>query len=133
MAPVNRADVGNWLDRYVEAWKSRDPDRVSALFTEEAVYRYRPYPGGRTLEGKTAIVQGWLAHSDGPDDWEASYEVFTVDGDRAVAVGTTRYFGSDEVPDDVFHNCFLLRFGADGRCAEFTEYWMLEPKEDQPG
>lgn len=43
--PVNRADVRTWLDRYVEAWNSRDPDRVGALFTEDAVYRYRPYPG----------------------------------------------------------------------------------------
>lgn len=130
---MNRADVRTWLDRYVEAWNSRDPEGIGALFTEYAVYRYRPYPGGRTLEGKTAIVQGWLAHYDSPDDWEASYEVFTVDGDRAVAVGTTRYFGGEETPDDVFHNCFLLRFDGDGRCAEFTDFWMLEPKEGLEG
>ncbi|HSK07612.1 MAG TPA: nuclear transport factor 2 family protein [Acidimicrobiia bacterium] len=130
---MNREEVSAWLDRYIDAWKSRDPEQIGALFTEDAVYRYRPYPGGKTLVGQQAIVQGWLSHLDGPDDWEASYRVFAVEGDAAVAVGTTRYLGRDGVPDDVFHNCFLLGFGTGGRCAEFTEYWVLEPKEDEPG
>ena len=126
--PVKRADVRAWLDRYVEAWRSRDPEQVGALFDEDAVYRYRPYPGGRTLVGHAAIVEGWLAHTDDPDDWEASYEVFTVEDDRAVAVGSTRYFASNDVPEKFYHNCFLLRFAPNGRCAEFTEYYMLEKK-----
>jgi hypothetical protein len=24
----------------------------------------------------------------------------------------------------IFHNCFVLRFDGDGRCREFTEYYM---------
>lgn len=130
---MNRTEVQDWLIRYVGAWKTGDPEQIGELFGEGAVYSYRPYPRGRTLAGRPAIVEGWLDHTDGPNDWEASYEVFTVDGDRAVAVGATRYFGIDDLPDDVFHNCFLLRFDADGRCAEFTEYWMLEPKEGEQG
>ena len=130
---MNRADVQAWLDAYIAAWLQSRPESVQALFTEDAVYRYRPYPGGRTLVGHAAIVEGWLAHTDGPDDWEASYEAFTVEGDRAVAVGSTRYLGTDDLPDDVFHNCFLLRFDDDGRCAEFTEFWMLEPKTGEEG
>jgi hypothetical protein len=26
-----------------------------------------------------------------------------------------------------FENCFVLRFGADGRCREFTEYYAKRP------
>lgn len=29
-----------WLDRYVDAWMSYDPDEVSGLFSEDVAYRY---------------------------------------------------------------------------------------------
>jgi hypothetical protein len=27
----------------------------------------------------------------------------------------------------VFDNCFIIRFGVDGRCREFTEWYMQRP------
>jgi ketosteroid isomerase-like protein len=128
-APVNRSDVQVWLDRYIEAWRQNDPELVEALFTADAVYRFRPYGGeGRVAEGVADIVSSWIDVDDDPGKWEAGYEPFAVEGERAVAVGTSRYFGAANGADEVYHNCFLLRF-TDGRCAEFTEYWMLEPTE----
>ncbi len=47
--------------------------------------------------------------------------------DRAVATGYSRYLATDEAPQRTWHNCFLLRFDDDGRCAEFTEFYMEEP------
>lgn len=127
MPPMNSADVQGWLRRYIEAWQENDPELVEALFTDDAVYRFRPFAGdGRVAEGVDDIVKSWMDFDEDPSEWEASYETFAVDSDRAVAAGISRYFGKEGEPDEVYHNCFLLRF-ADGRCAEFTEYWMLEP------
>lgn len=124
---MNRDDVQAWLDRYVEAWRSSDADEVAALFADDAVYRYRPYgEDANAAVGREAIVAAWLEEGDPPDSWEARYEPFAVDGDRAVATGISRYFASAKGPERVFHNAFLLRFAPDGRCAEFTEYYMLE-------
>ena len=36
-------DVARWLDDYVEAWRTYDPDAIVALFAEEIEYRYHPY------------------------------------------------------------------------------------------
>jgi hypothetical protein len=30
--------------------------------------------------------------------------------------------------EQVFDNCFVMRFDNDGRCAEFTEWFMERPK-----
>jgi ketosteroid isomerase-like protein len=130
---MNRSDVQAWLDGYVEAWRNSEPEAIRALFSEKAVYRYRPHLEGRTLQGSAAIVEGWLEHTDDPDDWSASYEVFAVDEDRAVAIGTSRYFATEDQVEAIYDNCFLLRFARDGRCIEFVEYWMLEPTEGNPG
>jgi uncharacterized protein (TIGR02246 family) len=124
---MNRADVQAWLDRYVEAWRTDDAAQIAALFTEDASYRYRPYGGDKNAAvGRDAIVAAWLEEGDPPGSWEARYETFAVEGERAVASGTSRYFASAKGPERIFHNAFLLRFAPDGRCAEFTEYYMLE-------
>lgn len=124
---MNRADVQAWLDRYVEAWRTNDPVQVTALFTPDAVYRYRPYGGdAHAISGRDAIVQAWLEEGDPPGSWEARYEPYAVEDDRAVAVGRSDYSPSEKGPARTYHNVFLLRFAPDGRCSEFTEYYMLE-------
>jgi hypothetical protein len=131
---MNRTDVQDWLDRYIVAWRRNEPGSIEALFTEDAVYRFRPYGGpGRIVRGIAEIVDAWIDESDDAEGWEASYQAFAADGDRAVATGISRYYATESDPESVYHNCFLLRFASDGRCAEFTEYWMLEPREGTPG
>jgi ketosteroid isomerase-like protein len=124
---MDHSDVQAWLDRYVEAWRANQREPIEALFTEDAAYRYRPYGGERhSTTGREAIVSAWLEHPDEAGSWDAGYEPYAVDGDRAVAVGWSRYGATASGPERTFQNCFLLRFARDGRCAEFTEYYMLE-------
>lgn len=125
---MNRSDVQAWLDRYVEAWRANERGLIEALFTDDAAYRFRPYGGDdHAATGIEAIIEAWLGDSrDEPDSWDARYEAWAVDGDRAAAVGTSHYLPTSDEPERTYHNVFLLRFGPDGRCAEFTEYYMLE-------
>jgi hypothetical protein len=122
--------VQAWLDRYVEAWRTYDESQIGGLFSEDAIYRYHPYDSGDdVLHGREAIVASWLENRDAAGSWEAHYEPYLVDGDRAVATGTSRYAASGEQPQRTFWNCYLLRFDAEGRCAEFTEFYMLQPTQ----
>jgi hypothetical protein len=42
-----------------------------------------------------------------------------------VAVGVSRYFGADRASvEREYHNVFLCRFDAEGRCHEFTEFFI---------
>jgi uncharacterized protein (TIGR02246 family) len=133
MPGMDRTDVQDWLNRYIEAWRDSDPQKIGDLFTEDAAYRYRPYGGDRHADlGREAIVASWTDQPDPPDSWSASYEPYAVDGDRAVAVGYSHYTATDTEPERTYQNAFLLRFASDGRCAEFTEFYMLEESEDQP-
>ena len=43
---VNYDDVQGWLDAYVEAWRTYDPDAIGTLFAQEATYAYHPYDRG---------------------------------------------------------------------------------------
>jgi hypothetical protein len=125
---VNEAAVASWLERYVAAWRSYDADEIGTLFSEDAVYHYHPWDeGDAAVEGRDAIVASWLETPDMPDSWVADYRPWAVDGDHAVAVGSTRYLATGDAPEAVFHNVFLLRFDGDGRCREFTDVYMRRP------
>ena len=125
---MDEAAVAKWLDDYVTAWRTYDADAIGSLFSDDAVYRFHPWDeGDDAVRGREAIVANWLEEPDAPGTWSAAYEPWLVDGDRAVATGVTRY--PAEEGDDggtverEYHNVFLLRFDADGRCREFTELY----------
>jgi hypothetical protein len=129
---MTRADVQRWLDRYVAAWKSFDEAEIADLFSAEAEYRYHPWD--EPVRGREAIVADWTAPDgnassrDAEGTYDAAYEAWAVDGDRAVAVGTSDYFtdASRTKRDRRYHNVFLLEFDADGRCRSFTEYFIQQ-------
>jgi ketosteroid isomerase-like protein len=124
---MNRSDVQAWLDGYVEAWRSNDRASIEALFTEDAVYSYRPWESDKhTVRGRDAIVASWLEEPDAPGSWDARYEPWAVEDDRAVAVGWSRYAATGEYPERTYHNAYLLRFAPDGRCSDFREFYMQE-------
>ena len=133
---MDRSAAQAWLDAYVEAWKTYDRNQVEALFAEDVTYRYHPFdPEDEVLRGRDAVVNGWLepdgnaSTRDAEGTYEARYEVYAVDGERVVAVGTSTYYPDTTraKPDRVYDNVFLIEFDWAGRCRDFTEYFMKEP------
>ena len=39
---MDRQGFQDWLDRYVDAWKTYDPDKIGSLFSEDVEYLYHP-------------------------------------------------------------------------------------------
>jgi len=128
---MDRATAQAWLDRYVSAWLSYDANDIAGLFTEDVAYRY--HPNDDPIVGRAAVVASWLGESesdvasarDAPGTYSAQYAPVAVDGDVVVSTGTSRY---REQPDGpvvrVYDNCFVMRFDAEGRCSDFTEYYV---------
>lgn len=119
--------VQRWLDGYIAAWASGDPAQIGDLFNADAVYSYRPWENDDvTARGRDAIVATWTRHEEDPDTWEAHYEPYVVEGNRAVAVGSSRYLATESEPEKTYHNSYLLEFDDEGRCSSFHEFWFLE-------
>ena len=122
------------MSAYVEAWRTYDRERIAALFSVDVSYRYHPYD--EPLRGREAVVASWLGEDgpegastrDDPGTYDAMYEAVAVDGEIAVATGTTRYRPQPGAPvNRVFDNCFVMRFDSSGRCSQFTEYFIERP------
>jgi hypothetical protein len=122
---LDRNAVQAWLDAYVEAWKSYDREAIGALFSDDASYRYHPYD--EWIRGREAIVESWLDEPDEPGTYDARYEPIAIDGDATVATGSSTYYAADGSVEKVYDNCYVMRFAPDGRCLEFTEWFMKRP------
>jgi hypothetical protein len=131
---MDRDTAQAWLDQYVAAWKTYDRDDIAALFAPNVQYRYHPYDDA--VVGADAVVASWLGETDAdgastrdePGTYDARYSPYAIDGDRVVATGTSVYQDHPDGPvTRTYDNCFLMRFDAEGRCAEFTELYMRRP------
>jgi ketosteroid isomerase-like protein len=131
---VDTTEIDRWLQAYVAAWHSYDRGQIEALFAEDVTYRYHPYD--EPVTGRAAVVASWLGEDepagastrDEPGTFDAGYRAVAVDGPVAVAVGTSRYRGTPGGPiEKTFDNCFVIRFDDDGRCVDFTEWYMKRP------
>lgn len=118
MSPVDRSDVAAWVDRYIEAWGTNDPEQIGALFTDDAAYYTAPHREPWT--GRDTIVREWLGRKDEPGDWDFRYEVLGVDGSLGFVRGWTTYHTDD--PD--YANLWTIRLEPDGRASEFVEWFM---------
>lgn len=131
---MDRNGAQDWLDRYVAAWESYDPEAIGALFSDDITYRYHPYD--EPVVGRAAVVASWLGDDaaagastrDAPGTYDASYSPVAVDGDVVVATGTSRYRNrAGGRVTKTYANCFVMRFDEQGRCRELTEYYVKHP------
>ena len=81
---MTREAVQDWLDRYVDAWRSYDAEAIGELFAEDATYAYHPYDA-EPVKGRAAIVA----------DWRLSEDPAAADAARAVVSGRGWRQGGD--------------------------------------
>lgn len=118
--------VQAWMDGYIAAWNSNDPDAIGALFTDDAVYRPTPFSDG--WHGREAIVAGWLDRKDDPGTFAFTWELLAESEALAVVRGLTVY----QAPYPTFSNIWVIAFDDAGRCRQFTEWWMERPGGQTP-
>jgi ketosteroid isomerase-like protein len=114
-------DYAAWVERYIGAWNSNDPDEIGALFADDAAYSPTSY--AKPWQGRDEIVAQWLARKDEPGAWTFSYEVIGAVGEIGFLRGVTDY-PSDE---EEYHNLWEITLDSSGRCTRFVEWWMLRP------
>ena len=122
---LDTATVAAWLDAYVHAWKTYDRQAIGALFSEQATYAYDPF--NKPVRGRAAIVAFWLEDRDEPGTYDGHYEPIMIEGNRAVTNGRSLYYKQDGSISSEWDNIFALRFGDEGRCVEYREWYMKRP------
>lgn len=111
------AAVRRWMDGYLTAWTSNEPDDIRALFTPDAEYRTEPWSS--PMQGVDQIVAGWVERKDEPDTFAFAWDVAGIDGSRAFVQAQTDYRDGR-----TYSNLWVIDLDDTGRARSFTEWWM---------
>ena len=118
--PEMSEHLERWMDGYVLAWSTSRADQIAALFSPEAIYD--PQTADGELHGIDEIVAWWQGTGDDPDGWDFAWLPVVETDEVAVVSGTTKY--SD--PPTSYRNLFIIKWGDDQRCIDFTEWYIEE-------
>ena len=127
--------VQKWLESYGEAWRSRDAESASALFTEDSIYRSHPFR--IPYHGQDGVRAYWTKATADQRGLDLQFGVPVVEGNR-VAVewwAVMRVVEKDGAGGETvgtLPGCLFLIFAPDGRCRELREYWHWKDEEVKP-
>jgi nuclear transport factor 2 (NTF2) superfamily protein len=123
----NQIDVAGWIDAYARAWREKDADGVAGLFTPNAIYRSHPLSEPHV--GRDAIRAYWRRVTKTQRDLELRFGVLICQGDKVAVEWWAVMRDDDWFPAEgsgegvTLPGCLMLRFTADGLCAELREYY----------
>jgi uncharacterized protein (TIGR02246 family) len=123
VSSLSISDVQSWLDGYRRGWEENDPETAAALFTEDAVYHSSPFDEPHV--GRDGIHAYWADAVQSQSDARVLIGRPVVEGDR-VAVEWWATWRDAEEGEVTLPGILMLRFAADGRCAELREAWNLQ-------
>jgi len=123
---LSKEHVNDWLDRYGKAWETGDHERVTSLFSEDAVYHEDPFE--EPMRGHPAIRHYWkTGASDSQENVSFRYRVWAIDGTQCFAhwhATFTRITTQERVElDGVFRLQFQQSASGVPVCISLQEWW----------
>ena len=111
---ITTETVTAWVDRYLTAWKTNDPDDIAGLFTEDGEYHEGPYE--TDWIGRDEIVAGWRSRWDWQQGgWDFDWKIDSIHGPIAVITGVGHYKKLGN-----FDNHWTVTFRTPELCVDFT-------------
>ena len=131
---MERDEVLGWIKRHDAAWRASDAVAIADLFREDAIYHTGPWdepwrglPG--PFRGRDGIAEGWLAGGIAGERFETWEDILAVEGRRAIVRRRITYLGKDRSIESRWDTIWVINFDADGRCAEYQEWYVEAPAE----
>lgn len=112
--------IRSWLERFGDAWETRDPDLAAALFSEEGSYRETPFDEGR--RGRAEIHARWSTLPSAKQDIKFSYEILAVTEERCIAHWQGSYTEAEHDARVELDGILMISLDDEGLCRDFREW-----------
>lgn len=126
---VTRGELENWLRAYGEAWTSRDPNKVSVLFSEDASYRVTPFT--RPAVGRDEIRAYWADATANHREVRFRFEILSIQDEVSIIHWSTAYSRASGGERAALDGIFVLRFTEQALCEELHEWWHQHAPSEQ--
>lgn len=122
---MTHTDVKNWIERYVEAWRSSDASKLADAFSEHVSYKVSPWKPA--LKGLSELEKFWRQARSGPDEaFELQSSIIAIENKTAVVRINVAY--ANDTPSH-WRDLWIITFNERGLCERFEE-WPFAPEQD---
>lgn len=118
---MTKSQLHAWLERYGQAWETRDADAAAALFAEAAAYYETPF--GKPAQGKEGVRAYWCAATGHQSNVRFRHEILSATGDAGIARWWAEFTRVPSGAKVQLDGVFLLEFDAEGLCRTLREWW----------
>lgn len=123
---MEKSKVQNWINKYVEVWRSPNVSMLNGLFTEDILYRVSPWK--EPLHGLASLKEFWTHARSGPE------EAFTLDRelvaiDRYTAVVRIEVHYAHDTPAH-WRDLWIITFNEHYICRKFEEWPFAFGQDD---
>jgi hypothetical protein len=119
----------SWLDAYGQAWQNRNPEAVTAPFTEDGTYQVTPFL--EPMCGRKAIFEYWSVVAQTEENIRFGYEILVANAEINIAGWSAWFVIMPPGLQTRLDGIFLLSLDEEGRCKSLREWWHKEQKSLQ--
>jgi len=116
----------SWLDAYGQAWENRNPEAITALFTENETYQVTPFL--EPMFGKKAIFEYWSEVTRAEENVRFRYEILIANADLNIARWWASFVIVPPRLQTQLDGIFLISLDEEGRCKSLREWWHKQQK-----
>jgi len=117
-----------WVEGWSEGWAAADPDRIAALYAEDALFVSQPFREPHRGRAGVREYARWAFEDEETLDFAFGKPVAV--GDRAVV--EYRALLRSQGAERTLVGVALIRFGEDGLVSEQRDYWAMEDGRREP-
>lgn len=114
--------IQNWVDKYVEAWRSKAPSKLYYIFSGKVSYKESPW--SQAIKGLSDLQDFWEQACSRQGSFKLQSKVVAVEGNTAVVRLNIHY--TTDTPSR-WRDLWILTFEDEGLCSSY-EGWPL-PQE----
>jgi hypothetical protein len=123
---MTRDDVQQWIDRYVDAWRSSGTAKLAGIFSDNIAYSLSPWRPA--LQGLSELEKHWERSRSGPDEeFELHNKIVAIDGKTAVVRVEVDYANDDPAH---WRDLWIVTFDDNGLCCRFEEWPFAQGQAD---
>jgi hypothetical protein len=111
----------NWLDRYKNAWETRDPDKAQSLFAESATYQVTPFREPEMYQD--GIRDYWIRATTDQRNVQFRATMIASNGDTGVCHWNCHFDLESESSHVEIDGIFVFELNEDELCSRFQEWW----------
>ena len=116
----------SWLDAYGQAWKDRNPEATTALFTENSTYQVTPFL--EPMCGRKAIFEYWSEVAQTEENIKFGYEILVASPEHNIARWSAAFMIVPPGLQTQLDGIFLISLDEQGRCNSLREWWHKQQK-----